>query len=205
MLAPCPPDRVRAPPSAATPHASRRTTDRRRGSRSASGCSPVAAAAPHAWPAHLAVSEVVEDLPSPALLRPGAEALDRPVGLPAAILRGLDRHVSLPRAAPAGEPHEQAFGAPRSKLHGSCALGDRQQHPVALAELPMPDRDNPVLGAVAQACDVALHVLHARLTLVDEPDQPPEVHPRGEQQRPRRRAVAAPPPRLLVVGLEARR
>src|SRR5207245_6765574 len=129
-------------------------------------------------------SKMVEDLPAPADLRAGAEALDRVVGLPPAILRRLDRHVRLARAAPPREAHEQAFAAARLQLHGTGPLGYRQQHPVAIAELAMADRHRLLLGAAAPARHVAPHVLPARVALLDAPDQPAQVHTRGQQPRP---------------------
>ncbi len=70
----------------------------------------------------------------------------------------------------------------------------------------MPDREAlPAPGEAAQPRDVAADVVDRRLAVLDEADQPPEVHPRGEQQRPARPAVAPAAAGLLVVGLEARR
>ena len=135
-----------------------------------------------------------------------AVALDRAVGVPAAVARGLDRGLRESWAAAAGERDEQAVATAGLELHGAGALGDGQQHALALAELAVTDRQ-PLLpvGQRSQAGDVALDVLDAHVALFDEPDQAPEIHARGEQQRPCGGAVAPAPAGLLVVGLEARR
>src|ERR1700680_2496478 len=122
---------------------------------------------------------MVEYLSAPAALRARAELLDRAIGLPAAVPRRLDRLLGPARAALAGQPHRQPPGRAGLELHRSRPLSDRQQHPLALAQLALAERNHAVLPrAPTQARHIALDVLHARLPLLDEPDQPPQIHPR---------------------------
>src|SRR5580704_4027494 len=123
------------------------------------------------------VAEVIEDLAPAARLPVRAIALDRAVGLPAAVARRLDRRVRHARAAAARQRHLQTIVAARAQLQRARALGDRQQHPLALAQLAVTDRQQPALGDAAQACDITLDVLDGHLALLDEPDQPAQVHP----------------------------
>jgi len=63
------------------------------------------------------------------------ETLVRAVGLPASVLRCPDRLIGQARTSPAGDRHKQAVRPARLELHRARPLGNRQQHPVALAQL----------------------------------------------------------------------
>src|SRR5205085_11459895 len=77
------------------------------------------------------VAEAIEDLPAAARLE-GCEALNRAVELPRAVFRGPDREERLARAASARKAHDEHAAAGGRELDGSCTLGDREQHALAI-------------------------------------------------------------------------
>ena len=152
------------------------------------------------------VAEVVEELAPAARSAAGGVALDRAVGLPAAVRRGaaqLRRRGRGRASRPASSTRMPAAGAGRERQRAR-ALGDGERDPVAVVARVELDRRRPP-RARAQAGDERPDLLDGHLRLADEPHQPPEVRARREQHRAGGQAVAPGAAGLLVVGLEARR
>ncbi len=97
------------------------------------------------------VAEVVEDLAPAARLPVRAVALDRAVGLPAAVPRRLDRRVRLARAAAARQRHQQPVAArparaPPHRLARRSTAAPARARPARRARSPARRRPRPRAG-----------------------------------------------------------